>query len=386
MINTYGIYVHCGSSDDADRRSGTAHLLEHIIFNSASAKAITQNGGVIKAITEREKTFYLCQIPEDGDTLFSTFLHFVKNPTITHEIVLREKRNVACEYTDIHRYEITAIIDSLYKLIFPKSGMGNSIVGSPSSIDRIGVNDVRTFHKKHYYSSNIVVIQTGSQINEHYSPNGHTFSFGCDRKIRTYEINTSTPKFGWEMSSSDINIYLCAFPFFVKSKYEQNTVAFLTDLLQHYASTHDFLYEKKRNIPSQFALQCKSYDGISIIFCLIGGSERFCKESFRQLRGLVQNIYKKGFTNHQIQQVVTYRQRNRRVRMLDPCAEMNRYLNSYLLCSNITQFEESIVMHGPQIDTCELNECVGTLFDVNNMHYYARCKSEMYSLPFMIYI
>lgn len=386
MINTYGICIHCGSKDDPEGYSGTAHLLEHLIFNSAIAKTIQRNGGTISAMTQREKTLYICQIPDTDDVLFNKFLSFVMNPVFTSDIIQNEKRNIAHEYALVYKQEINTMIDALYKKIFPKNGLANSIIGYPSSIERINVSDLITFHKRFYCSSNMVIVQTGTKVNACYSPNGSIFSHEYDGISCPYEINTSMPKFGWELSSSDSNIYLCAFPVYIKDEYSKKALPIITDLLQQTVSECYLLHEQKHNIPSQFSFQHRIYNGIGIVFSLIAGSDKSCKEYFSKLREIVRWCITKEFTRQQVQEMCAYREKNNIVRMSDPHIEMNRYLNEFLVSKNMVQFRARLFMAEPQIDKHKLNACIKDLFTLNNMHYYTKCKADMYSLPYIIYL
>ena len=199
-ITTYGICVHCGSQDDVEGLSGTAHLLEHLIYNSSAAKAILKIGGAVNALTERQKTFYVCQLPLNNDVLFDQFLSYIKNPEFTSSDVQREKNNIISEHAKIHSHEMNIMVNGLYKLMFPDNGLRNPVIGDLVDIKNIGVDDLLYFHERHYHASGMIVMQIGPKINPQYLSNGSVFIHEYT-KVKVYpKLNTSIPKFKWQVS------------------------------------------------------------------------------------------------------------------------------------------------------------------------------------------
>jgi|GEM_PF-3440260 len=385
-VNTYGVCVLCGSRDDPGSLPGTAHFLEHMIFTSSPSQAILQEGGYIQAMTERERTFYICHIPNNRNELFNRFLRFLHDPHFSDDAIQQEKNNIMYEYMTMQKHQITDIINALYKLIFPYDGLGNPVLGYPVSIESIRIDDLVAFHRDQYRPSNIIIVQTGSKINSRYSPNGNRFFYNQRKISCPVEINSEIPNFGWEVSPSNNNIYLIAFPVVIHNDHDKHVLVIIKHLLTQFAEKFFRSHNDCRNPSFQFSFQCKHYNTISILFCLIAGSVEVCRKLFSRFREMIRFILRCGFNQSEMRKINEYDKNQRIIRGRDPVAEIYEYMQNMIQCVDISQLKARALSPRPLINENEVGSLAQKVFMPSGMHYYSKCKADMYNLPYILHI
>ena len=385
-ICTYGIWVNCGSQDDVEGRSGTAHLLEHFILNSKAATSIMNNGGTISALTEREKTIYICQIPNSDEMLFTDFLSYLKKPRFSDTNLQYEKNSIINEYKKIHIHEISPLINGLYKIMFPHNGIGNPVIGNPACFKQINIDDLVCFHKMHYQSSKMFVMQLGSAINTQYSPNDNIFAHKKIMSNNSLEINTTIPKFRWQISPDDNNIYLLAMPLYHKDSQSRKILAFIAQLFEQIAWDHYAVCDQTSFLRRQLSFQAKSYDNVGIIFTLIAGNEEICKSLFKKLREMIRFLYNNGFSEQYIQEISAKIEKINKLRLTNPFMEIYKYLNDFRYSNSLAQLRINMFNLKPETKVSLINTYIKNTFMTENMHYYTICRENLYSLPYIIYL
>lgn len=386
FTNIYGVQINCGSQDDPVGTPGIAHLLEHVIFHSSPAQDIIRGGGCVQAMTEREKTTYICQIPTNYNCLFNRFLDSILTPAFNQESIHKEKQSVLDEYAAVHKDGIVRIIDSLYQLMFPKQGLGKPVLGCPAAIQQIEVEDLVTFHAKHYQLSNIVVIQMGSAINSTYMPNGGVFRHVHRTDSFSTKINTGMPKFGWEVSSTNSNIFLLGFPVYTGSDNKKSALVLLERMLQRFADEYVMSCNDLHALTWQFSFQCKLYRDVGILFCLIAGKGQICKRFLSQLREKVKQFIRNGFTDMQIYDTYKFSINYHHTMIADPLTEIKTALQDVIQSANIGEYEGRVTSPISRVNRNVMNTVAEYIFAPSAMHYYAKCSADMYSLPYIIHI
>ncbi|MDP4847467.1 MAG: insulinase family protein [Akkermansiaceae bacterium] len=164
------IYIPVGSRDETGNiPAGLAHFSEHMAFKGTktrSAKeltlAIESGGGQANACTSEDHTVYEAQgEAELMPVLIDVLADMVWHSTFPeHEIDL-ERDVIHEEITMIRESPSDHIGDLLASALYPEHPLGQSISGSPESIEKITHSSLKNFAKEHHFRSDIVIATAG---------------------------------------------------------------------------------------------------------------------------------------------------------------------------------------------------------------------------------
>lgn len=164
------IYIPVGSRDETGKiPAGLAHFSEHMAFKGTktrSAKeltlAIESGGGQANACTSEDHTVYEAQgEAELMPALIEVLADMVWYSAFPeHEIDL-ERDVIHEEITMIRESPSDHIGDLLASALYPEHPLGQSISGSPESIEKITRSSLKKFAKEHHFRSDIVIATAG---------------------------------------------------------------------------------------------------------------------------------------------------------------------------------------------------------------------------------
>ncbi len=164
--------VRVGSRHESPSESGLSHFLEHMVFQGADgyedgdavnreAEAI---GGQLDAFTDRDTTHFEHRVDpahvEQSAALVSALLRTPAFRGIDNEraIILEE----ALDEFDEDGTRTDA--DTLSRQdLWPRSALGQPLIGERANIERFRVPDLRRFHAAHYRAPNMVATLVGPQ-------------------------------------------------------------------------------------------------------------------------------------------------------------------------------------------------------------------------------
>ena len=164
-----GIWVGTGSSEEIAKHSGVSHFTEHMMFKGTdkrSAKEIASDidklGGQINAFTGKEATCYYVKTTENNllkaaDVLVDmiTSSRFDKEEMDRERLVICEEIKMTSDTPD------DLAIDEGLHLVLESSSLGNSILGTPSSLKRITSNVMHNYVRDKYTLDRMVVSVAG---------------------------------------------------------------------------------------------------------------------------------------------------------------------------------------------------------------------------------
>ena len=166
---TLGVWIEAGSIRETAREQGLAHLLEHMVFKGTRRHSMTQIaakmdvlGGGMNAFTEREWVCYHVKVLSDQVTpALNLLCEFVTQPTLNADLLEIEK-SVVLEELRATEDEPDELIEELFvSNLWENSRWGRPIAGSPKTVEKFGVADLRAFMERHYAPSNCVVVAVG---------------------------------------------------------------------------------------------------------------------------------------------------------------------------------------------------------------------------------
>ncbi len=164
-----GIWIKTGGRFENEEHKGIAHYLEHLLFKGSkkySCRLIKESiegvGGALNGFTSEELTCYLVKIPGRHINLAVDVLSdMVLNPLLDCEEVNKERTVILEELKMYKDQPQSYMYELLDELLWPQQPLGQAIIGTVDSINRINRNDLAGFQKKYYCASNIVVSAAG---------------------------------------------------------------------------------------------------------------------------------------------------------------------------------------------------------------------------------
>ncbi|MBE2264792.1 MAG: insulinase family protein [Flavobacteriales bacterium] len=165
-----GIWVKAGTRDELRNQAGVAHLVEHAAFRGTAtrsnimiARGFENVGAYANAFTTKEETcYYVRSLPEHLGKVLPILADVVTKPVFRDKDVAKERKIIIEE---IHAYEDEAeefVLDLAEQYQFEKHPLGSPIVGYEQTLEQISADTVRTFHKKFYTSTNMVLTVSGN--------------------------------------------------------------------------------------------------------------------------------------------------------------------------------------------------------------------------------
>ncbi|MGF6375590.1 putative Zn-dependent peptidase [Clostridiales Family XIII bacterium PM5-7] len=165
-----GIWVKAGAVDEDPKHAGVSHFIEHMMFKGTekrSAKTIAEDidkiGGQINAFTGKEATcYYVKTIHNHYQEAADVLVDMLTNSVLDKEEMNKE-RQVICEEIKMTQDAPDDLAhDTITEMVFKGNPLGKSIIGTPSSLNRISRNVMVDYLRKEYTRDNIVVSVAGN--------------------------------------------------------------------------------------------------------------------------------------------------------------------------------------------------------------------------------
>ena len=164
------VVVGCGGRHDPAGQAGLSHFLEHMLFRGSrglgdtQAVALTfeQAGGSLEAATWRDHTSFSCSTHPSGLRAVLAALPTVLGRPALADIAI-ERRIVAEEMraevdADGGERELNALSRAA---IWGQHPLARGILGSPQSLGRLRLPQLRAHHAAHYRAANMVLCVAG---------------------------------------------------------------------------------------------------------------------------------------------------------------------------------------------------------------------------------
>lgn len=206
-VNSVSVYVavSAGSRYETKETAGTAHFLEHMLFEGTKnwpsskkvAEYIERIGGRSGAWTDREYVTYYVKIPKQHlEIAFRYLAEIFFNSTLTNEAIEKEKGIIMEELkrkTDNPEVEIW---DLWFEWVWGKNqSMGRSIIGNEATIQKMTQKQLRDYMTRSYHPANMVIAVVGNF--SHKEVENYTLKyFGRKkrRKVPAFKKSSFIPK------------------------------------------------------------------------------------------------------------------------------------------------------------------------------------------------
>jgi len=164
------VWYKVGSKDDPDKRSGFAHLFEHLMFKSSKnmkdemMDRLTEDvGGWNNASTSDDVTNYYEVVPSNYlETLLWAEADRLSSLNVTEKNFPSERDVVKEEFnTGVLAPPYGRLFYAIDKLSYSVHPYKRPTIGSKEDLDAANIEDVRAFHKTFYRPDNAVLIVVG---------------------------------------------------------------------------------------------------------------------------------------------------------------------------------------------------------------------------------
>ena len=184
------MWYHVGSAHEGPKRSGFAHLFEHLFFERTENlspgeldRLITQAGGSYNGNTDTDRTAYYEVLPANRVNL-ALWLHaermarlVVSDRTFsTQREVVKEERRSSIDNQPYGLAQLT--LDTLAADYRPYK---HPVIGSMEDLDSASTADVEAFYRRHYVPNNAVLAIVGDVTTERIRPMVEEFLGGIPR-------------------------------------------------------------------------------------------------------------------------------------------------------------------------------------------------------------
>jgi predicted Zn-dependent peptidase len=170
------LWYHVGSKDEDPKRTGFAHLFEHMMFQGSQNikkaehfRHVQNVGGTLNATTNQDRTNYFETLPSselelamwlESDRMLA--LDVTKDNFENQRAVVKEERR--------QRYDnqpYGTVYENLLWRVFPTSGYHWPTIGSMQHLDETEIHEVQAFHKQFYLPNNASLCLVGDFQRDH---------------------------------------------------------------------------------------------------------------------------------------------------------------------------------------------------------------------------
>lgn len=164
-----GFWVVVGSRNENKEEKGISHFIEHTFFKGTKkrdpreiARALESKGATLDAFTSKEVTcFYSRGLDTHLKLATDVISDLIKNPLFPEKELKKEIGVVTEEIKDNEDSPERYIFDLLFKKIFAKHPLANSVLGEREYVKRLTRRKVSSYFKKWYNPDRIVIAASG---------------------------------------------------------------------------------------------------------------------------------------------------------------------------------------------------------------------------------
>ena len=164
-----GLWIGAGAAEEEARYAGISHFTEHMMFKGTARRSaleiaydIDKIGGQINAFTGKEATCYYVKATRghfaDAADVLTDMLTgslFAKQEMDRERNVITEEIKMTMDTPD------DLVVDTLSDLIFRERSIGNSVLGTTTSLNRITGKVMREYVFEKYTADRLVISVSG---------------------------------------------------------------------------------------------------------------------------------------------------------------------------------------------------------------------------------
>ena len=145
--------LNAGSRDEQPKQEGLAHFIEHLLFKETEKRSTNQIlnrleivGADLNAYTTKEYTcIHASLLKEHLERTMDLFEDIVFHSTFPEEEMEKERGVILDEIASYLDQPEEAIQDDFEALLFKGHPIGENILGTPESVARLNIDDIKAF-------------------------------------------------------------------------------------------------------------------------------------------------------------------------------------------------------------------------------------------------
>lgn len=165
-----GTWMRAGAVDEPADIAGVSHYIEHMMFKGTDkrtareiASDVDKIGGQFNAFTGKEATcYYIKTLSENLDKAAEILLDMLLNSKMDEDEMAKEKSVIKEEIKMIQDTPDDDAHDTVCELVLKGSPLGNSVIGTPETLDRIDRNVLMNYLEKEYTRDSLVIAIAGN--------------------------------------------------------------------------------------------------------------------------------------------------------------------------------------------------------------------------------
>jgi predicted Zn-dependent peptidase len=164
-----GFFVRAGSRDETPEISGVSHFLEHMAFKGDHRfsaddinRVFDEIGAKYNASTSEEVTMYYAAVLPEYLEQALELLSALMQPALRQEDFDMEKNVILEEISMYEDQPSFTCYDHIMATHFSGHPLGQSILGSQTSITELSAAQMRNYHSSRYHTGNLVLAVAGN--------------------------------------------------------------------------------------------------------------------------------------------------------------------------------------------------------------------------------
>ncbi len=163
------LFIRIGSAWETEREAGYSHFMEHLAFKSTRDFGYNQItgfvnglGGSINAYTDFDCTCYYLLLPSEylAEGL-KVLAELAMHPSFTPADLAMEKDIIIEEMEQNKNDPEADFLDFIQTAAFQRNPLRLPVMGTPASVKKAGIADLRAFHTKYYQPANSFLVIVG---------------------------------------------------------------------------------------------------------------------------------------------------------------------------------------------------------------------------------
>ncbi len=169
-VSTVSVQVWIAAGAACESKRGTAHFLEHMVFNGTEEfsagqidELIESHAGDINAATSYDYTVYYVNIlKEHAEIAFKVLSQLTTAPTFPKESFEKEKEVILEEIAMSKNTPDSALFRKFNELLFKNLPYRYEILGDEQSVKNMTVKDLKDFMRSFYTDENVIIAVSGN--------------------------------------------------------------------------------------------------------------------------------------------------------------------------------------------------------------------------------
>jgi len=170
MSFSIGVFVKTGAWDEKPSQAGIAHCIEHMLFRSSKFKTTKQIadhfaslGAETNAFTDWDMTVYHATAPStNAEAVVADLTSMIRYPKFDEKEFDVERKAILSEIARMNDDHYVMTSETAHTRLFSQEKrFSGTIIGTEETVNKLTVDDLKNFHKKHYVASNICIVAVG---------------------------------------------------------------------------------------------------------------------------------------------------------------------------------------------------------------------------------